>query len=357
MENVGRRQFLGSSALALASGSLLAQETPRRDDETVAFFVVGDTHYLARQEQPREMSERSQAINRRLVETLNRLPGTDLPETLGGGTVTSPRGVIHVGDIIDTGDKTGNGPRQMQETELAAYIADYGLNGRDGRLRFPVFEVHGNHDSPLGDGPVISAIRTRNRARQGLASVSENGVHCSWDWGNVHFICAGITVGTAAREPNRPRNFASLDSQRFLVDDLNRNVRPMNKPVFVIHHIDVLRHSVPCNANAQPAANQEWNPCDVHAYHDALRQNRTLGVIYGHTHARRIFRWDGTPRPVMMGGIPTFNNDKSGHSMHNSHAFFYFEVNRRETVVREYASSDGWQTGRWTPTAWRFPVG
>jgi hypothetical protein len=347
-----RRDFLGAGAAAVAATYAGAQN-PAPAVEPTSFFVVGDTHYLADQEHPAMMTENSAGINSRLVDTLNRLPGTMIPTESGGGSVRAPRGVIHVGDLIDTGDKTGATHVRMQETELAAYVADFGLTGRDGRLRYPVYEVHGNHDAPGGEGAVISAIRTRNRTRPGLANVSANGLHCSWDWGGIHFVCLGIVVGSMP-EPNRRRRYAPLDSYRFLVDDLDRNVGRTDKPLFIVHHVDVLRYSGPCNPRA--TTNAEWDPCDVHGYYEVLRNRRVLGVMYGHTHSRRIFRWDGTPREARTGGIPTFNNDKSGHYAFRTHALLHFDVGRREMLVREFGTADGWRTGRWTPNVWRYPI-
>ena len=349
-----RREFLATGAAATLTTLAHGQEAPPVAEST-SFFVVGDTHYLADRDQPQMMSEPSAGINSRLIDTLNRLPGTAIPMESGGGNVPAPRGVIHVGDLIDTGDKNGATQNRMKETELAAFTADFGLTGRDGRLRHPVYEVHGNHDAPGGDGPVISAIRTRNRTRPGLANVSANGLHYSWDWGGIHFVCLGIVVGSLP-DPARRRRYAPLDSYRFLVDDLDRNVGRTEKPIFIVHHVDVLRNSGPCDAQAA-AGNGEWDSCDVHGYYEALRNRRVLGIVYGHTHSRRIYRWDGTPREAMMGGIPTFNNDKSGHFNYRTHAFLHFEIGRREMLVREYGSGDGWRTGRWTPQVWRYQLG
>ena len=74
--------------------------------------------------------------------------------------------------MIDTGDKNGGVHEAMQRTELDAWLADFGLNGGDGKLKFPVREVHGNHDAPQGRGIVVDAIRERNKTRAGLAAQS-----------------------------------------------------------------------------------------------------------------------------------------------------------------------------------------
>lgn len=348
MPPLTRRRFLAATAVAPFAATRLPADPPAQ--EPVAFFLVGDTHYLANRQQPREMTELSQTLNRRLVEHLNRLPGAAIDERAGGGRVATPRGVIHGGDIIDSGDKNGADYRRMQETELAAFVADYGLTGREGRLRYPVFEVYGNHDAPQGEGEVITTMRERNRARQGLMNVSENGLHSSWEWGGVHFVCLGIVVG-ALPEPVRRRRFNAQGSYQFLADDLRRNVGDSGKAVVITHHVDVARYSVPCNALQN--ANAEWDPCDVRGYHTLLQTYNIRAILHGHTHARHIFRWDGTRRDART-GIPVFNNDKSAHFNSEMQAFLYFEIGPRETVVREFRTTDRWQTGQWTPQVWRL---
>ena len=86
------------------------------------------------------MRMRSAEVNDRLVQWLNRLPGTELPATVGGGLLPQPDGVVHAGDLVDNGDK-GPSKFPMAETELAAFLADWGLNGGDGKLKWAVREM------------------------------------------------------------------------------------------------------------------------------------------------------------------------------------------------------------------------
>lgn len=175
-----RRQFVAAATGALAIPASLLGEQLKSKGDHVAFFLVGDTHFLANKEDTAKLDERSAGVTGRLVDWLNKLPGTEIPRTAGGGTVVAPRGVIHAGDCIDTGDKADV---KMQQTEWAAFADAYGLTGKDGRLKVPVYEVHGNHDSPRGDGLAVRKIIERNKTRPGVSNVSTNGVHYSWDWG------------------------------------------------------------------------------------------------------------------------------------------------------------------------------
>src|SRR5262245_36653384 len=213
---LSRRTFLSSSAAGLLLSGGLAQQ-PK--SEPVSFFVIGDTHYLADKTNPEKLDSRSAVTTPKLIERLNQLPGTAIPENAGGGKVETPRGVIHAGDLIDSGDRSGEPFGKMQKSEWRHYAADFGLDGKDGKLRYPVYEVHGNHDAPQGTGLVIDRIIERNRKRPGVTNVSKNGLHYSWDWGNVHFVALGIVVG-AVPAVKRKRRYNTLDSLDFLTVDL-----------------------------------------------------------------------------------------------------------------------------------------
>jgi predicted phosphodiesterase len=352
-QRVSRRDVLTAGAASFGALGLtrLALGDPGTASDSISFFVVGDTHYLASKEETSQLDEASREVTSRLVEWLNKLLGSELPATVGGGNVAAPRGVIHLGDVIDTGDKQGRVQSAMQETEWRAFADDFGLNGADGRLKLPVYELHGNHDSPSGQGLAIDAIKERNRQRPGLVNVSENGLHYSWNWGDVHFVNLGIVVGPV-KEVARKRRYAPLDSLPFLIDDLSQHARD-GRPVVVSHHVDVTRYSGPCDRHAD-ATSGEWDPCDVAGYYELLTKHNVVAILYGHTHARHVFRWNGTKETKNSTGIPTFNNDNSSHFHSATQAFLHFEITSRELVAREFATKDSWRTGEWTQV-WKFP--
>lgn len=354
---LSRRDFLAcgtSVTTALAFG--VQSPSPCAADAVtspkVAFFVIGDTHYLADKGNPARMDPRSAEICGRLVDMLNRLPETTIPAEAGGGKVAQAAGLIHAGDIIDTGDKNGRVEETMQKTEWSAYVDDYGLNGSDGRLQMPVFEVYGNHDSPHGTGWAIEKIIERNKRRPGVVNVSANGLHYSWDWGPAHFINLGLIVGTQ-KSVARKRRYAALGSLDFLVADLRDHVGTSGKPLVITHHIDIARYTGPCDSNAQ-ADSKEWDPCDVRAFYDALKGYNVAGIFYGHTHSRNIFQWDGVS-PKAPKGLHVFNTDNASHFSGDAQALFYVELHDKQLLVREYQTKDGWQTGFFTPQTWAAP--
>jgi predicted phosphodiesterase len=355
-----RRSFLTTTAAATGALALhragAAERAGKWADESfsLSFYVIGDTHYLADAAKPAQLDEVSADVTRRFLDVLNSLPGTAIPEASRAGTVAQPRGLLHAGDLIDSGDKNGGVHPQMQQTEWAAWLADFGLTGSDARLKVPVYEVHGNHDAPHGTGLIIDRITERNKRRPDVTNVSANGLHYSWDWGPVHFVCLGIIVGSTS-ESKRQRRYAALESLAFLTSDLAEKVGSSGRPVVLMHHVDVARYTGPCDPDA-PFANKEWDACDVHAFHEAIKSYNIAAIFYGHTHARNVFRWDGASAKAAA-GIPVFNVDNASHFREESQAFFYVEMNERELVVREYSSPDRWATSGWTPMSWTVPIG
>ena len=340
--NPSRREF---SATALGLPAALGAVADGGD--AVAFFVVGDTHFLAGKEDPAKIDPRSAKVTSKLIDTLNRLPGTEIPAAAGGGKVLAPRGVIHAGDCIDTGDKASVA---MQRTEWSAFTDAFGLAGGDGRLKVPVYEVHGNHDSPRGDGLAVARIMERNKKRPGVTNLSPNGVHYSWDWAGVHFVCLGIVVGHVA-DVGRARRYAPLGSLDFLRKDLEEKVGRSGRPVILVQHVDMLRYSLPLPVDDRKAMTMEWDPADVRGYHDAIKGYNIAGIFYGHTHARNIYRWDGSAKPAAE-GLPVFNVDNSSHFAGNQQAFFYVELRAGVLTAREYQTNDAWESGSWTPRTW-----
>ena len=341
-----RRHFLGTLGASVAAGVLPARAaTP----PLTSFFVVGDTHFLADKTQPDTLDTRSADYTSRLVDTLNRLPGTEFSESVGGGHVPAPNGVLHVGDVIDTGDKNGPTQLAMQRTEWAGFVTQFGLTGTEGRLKHPVIEIAGNHDSPHGMGHALEQMAVRQRARKNLKGISKNGLHGSWDWGGVHFVTLGLIVGTD-RTVDRKRRYAAMDSLAFLLEDLAN--APKDQPLVLMHHVDMARYTV-----AKPDVDYtkwEWDPADVKAFYAAIKDRRTA-IFYGHTHVRNVFRWDGSSTKADT-GVAVFNVDNASHFSGPAQAFFHVEVRGDGLTVREFETRDGWQTGQWTPQIWKASV-
>lgn len=355
---ISRRNALVSVAGAAACVTALrGEELPSyREGEAAgantAFCFVTDTHYLADKANPKVMNPQSAKICRRLVNTLNELQGETIPRNAGAGKVSKISGIIHGGDLVDSADKRGGVYPQMYATEFAAFEADYGLNGRDGVLKYPVFEVYGNHDGPQGDTLVVDGIKRRNKNRKGLTRVSANGLHYSWDWEDVHLVNLGIVIGQSGPGFQR-RRYAPMDSLEFLKKDLQRMGDP-TRPVIITQHIDLARYSVPYTEDDEKFLNMEWHPQDVKAFHETVAPYHVIANFFGHTHRREIFGWNGTPKrqQFTQADVDAFNGDNSSHFHGGKQAFFYVEVSADDFVVREVSTEDGWLTHSWDDTVW-----
>lgn len=352
-----RRDFLKTGAIAAGSALPLARSAAADTREDFGFFIVSDTHYKAPEKQPDQLDPHIDEVNKRVIALLNKLPGQELPPAMGGGKIRQPKGVLHLGDMIDTGDKgLGALSVQRQATEWKAYLADYGLTGTEGRLRHPVYEVHGNHDSVSEMNIVIKSMLERNRKRPGVTHISDSGLHYSWDWNGVHFAALGIVVGH--NDKNLPvGRYKAHDSLQFLRKDLKEKVGDSGRPVILLHHIDLLRYSKPCSPDSERGG--EWSACDVAAYHEAIQGYNIAAIFHGHLHALRTDRWDGSDKNATTGGIPVFGVRASGAHGANR-GLFYCAVEGTELVIREFASlraEDGWRddNSQWV-NQWRVPL-
>ena len=236
-------------------------------DDEFTFFVVTDTHYTA--------EPASYAGVRAVIDAMNWLPGAAYPEGLGG-TVRTPRGVIHGGDMLDD----GGGP--TAPLVWGVFTGDFGVRG-EGRLCYPVYEIVGNHDG--GDGGLPQeGVRARNRERRGLAAVSANGLHYSWDWGGVHFVALNKFSGSGP-DPERPFNQPWNDptgSLEFLQEDLRS--RAGGRPVILAQHYGFDDFS---------AGWGWWSPRDRAATWEAIRDANVVAYLHGHTHGMTFMKWRG----------------------------------------------------------------
>jgi hypothetical protein len=353
--DLSRRQFLAgavATAGVMACPDLLRAAEPAAE-AGFSFFVISDTHYLADVNDTAKPDPDAAEVIQRFVDVLTRLPGTKLSGAMGGGAVGEPRGVIHCGDVVDSADKNGAKYEQMQKTEFSLFERDFGLKGGDGKLKWPVYEMHGNHDGPQGNTRVIEKMKERNRSRVGVTNVSKNGLHYSWDWGKVHFVSLGITVG-AMKSVTRKRRYNPCDSYDFLVEDLAAKVGKSGRPVVLLHHVDVARYTGPCDPNSTDDLKMEWDRCDVHGFHEAIKGYNIVADFYGHTHYRTVFKWDGQS-PKAPAGIDVFNIDDASHHAGPKHGFFHVTVTDREMIVREHRTTDHWKTAEWSEQ-WVLPL-
>ena len=246
--------------------SFRTQDTRTTDD--VTFFVGSDTHYGR---------ENNAAINRRVIDAMNALPGTPLPAKLGGTSVPTPRGVVLTGDLLDEGFDKETAPTQWSE-----FCKDFGLTGKDGRLCYPLYEGFGNHDG----GPIRSFVRPgikqRNPSRIGLAEISPGGLHFSWDWEHVHLVQLNLFGGSGPQDV-KGVNGVEHDpsgSLEFLIADLAKHVGNSGRPVIVFQHF------------AWVGGMSDWWQLEAkERFYEAVKPYRIACLINGHSHGASFGPW------------------------------------------------------------------
>ena len=147
----------------------------------ITFFLGSDLHYGYT-----DGTNYSTAVSEATLARMNALPGQSYPANAGGGTVATPRGVLLLGDLTESG----------AAAEWGAFTNDWGLNGEQ-QLKFPVYECFGNHDCETLIVP--QGIQARNPFRTGVSNISTNGYHYSWDWDSLHLVCLNAFPGQAHR--------------------------------------------------------------------------------------------------------------------------------------------------------------
>jgi hypothetical protein len=246
--------------------SFRTQDAPVRDD--VTFFVSSDTHYGR---------ENNAAINRRVIDAMNALPGQALPASVGGGVVRTPRGVVLNGDLLDEGFDKESAP-----TNWAEFCRDYGLTGEDGRLCFPLYEGFGNHDGGPVKSFVRAGIKERNSRRTGLAGISADGHHYSWDWDHVHLVQLNLFGGSGPQDVKgvNPAEHDPQGALDFLRDDLAKHVGTSGRPVIVFQHFAWVGGMA-----------DWWQPEAKERFYEVVKPYRVACLINGHSHGASFAPW------------------------------------------------------------------
>ncbi len=272
----------------------------------VVFLAASDSHYR----HPDHPLGHHNDMNRASVEEMNRAEDLEWPRKLGGGRVGRPRGVVMLGDLVDDGD-LAIGDRVVTREQWSRFVEDVGLDGTDGRLRWPVFETWGNHDGPPAATArcgfsVQAQIVERNcrRLQAGrIARVSKSGLHYSWDWDDVHFVMLGLYPADQASRQARysPVWHDPQGALSFLREDLEEQVGQSGRPVVLMSH---------CGFDTD-----WWAPTEWRAVYDVAHRYRVVLYLYGHT-GTGIRAWAPEGEPVRWDCINTGHLDAGFFVVH-----------------------------------------
>jgi len=250
---------LWQTAIAMAGGDL-------------AFWVASDTHFG---------SEDAESRNRRLIEQANALPGVAYPSSVGG-RVERPRGMLMLGDMTDWGEKG----------QWEQFVRAYGLNGKDGLLRYPVYETIGNHDL-VGNSPVREGICRRHGT-----------LPYAWEWEGVRFICLGLYPGE--------------EELGFLRKELKAAGK--QQPLVLLFHYAI-----------EGPYSTDWTEREKDAFGETIAGYNVIAIFHGHYHLAGNYVWRG------------FNVFRPGSPRHASHTFLAVRLTADRLTVCVW----NWDQGKW----------
>ncbi len=239
----------------------------------VTFIATSDCHY----DYP-DNEDRNERI-RKTLRHINEITNINFPKTIGGEKIDTSRGVVIIGDLIDDGDRCTNGI-SITQIQWMYYEADFGLNGTDGLLNYPVYDTFGNHDGPPEGKEkcgfsVQSRLKQRNILRlekKMISNLATNNLHYSWDWDDVHFVMVGIypaNVQNPLIKKYSPVWHNPQNALDFLKSDLVQKVGTSKRPVVIMSH---------CGFDTD-----WWHTNDWRELYETVKPYNVILYLYGHT--------------------------------------------------------------------------
>jgi hypothetical protein len=230
--------------LAFACHSDPPVDLPRFGNLDATFLVTADLHFGATTTittaQKNDAAMSCAAAQKIMIAEMNNIAGKVYPEEIGGA-VGQPLGLLIGGDLTEDG-KAG----QWKE-----FVKFYGLTGKEGLLKMPVFESLGNHDSDA----VSKGIIERHKAE-----------HYSWNVGDLHIVCLG-----------EPKD----EDLSFLQKDLR--AVGQQRPIAIYFHYSILG----------PYSEDYWfgEADNRDKFAGALKGYNVVALFHGHFHGSGWYKW------------------------------------------------------------------
>lgn len=242
----------------------------------LTFLVTADTHVGFWEKIPVPSAWSGVPIDdvhRIAIGAMHDMAGKPLPRALDGNFGV-PRGLLVAGDLTEMG----------QPHEWERFVSLFGLNGKEGVLRYPVFEGAGNHD--VGYSTFVEEqIAKRHGAKR-----------YSWDWDDVHVVCLGV-------DPND-------EALAWLREDLARTGTDVGVVIYFHYPLEGA-YSIDDEAQKK-------------RLHDILAPYRVLAIFNGHFHASGHYRWRGRDAYLV------------GSAKHSWHSFAVVRVTDTRFTVASY---------------------
>jgi len=222
----------------------------------LTFILNIDTHYGW---EPFE-THFTWAEQQNIVDHMNDIVGTAYPSPMTG-SVETPAFVINPGDIIYDNE---NYPES-----LSRYLSDYGTDGTDGRLNYPVYLTIGNHDSPPSS--TFQAVTDIIEAKEGSRAYR-------FEYGGVHFICCDLFPQSASTLGDYYQDshctIAWLEQQLKLIGTNDR--------IILFQHYDYEDIDDPA-AGLKPGG-VWWSYTDADELLEVIDGYNIIAIMHGHNH-------------------------------------------------------------------------
>jgi hypothetical protein len=195
------------------------------------------------------------------IEAMNALPGRPYPQALGG-TVEKPAFVFNTGDISEWPSRAALDTYEQLITK---------------RLKFPSYEIAGNHD--LGGLSPSDTILSWLRQRHGA-------LRYTFEKGGVHFIALFSEYDEKLNDPAQPITKEALDYLRQALAKV-----PKGKPVVVATHLCF-----------EAITNRDQ-------FVDAFGDANVILVLGGHYHKATVNHYRGIPFVQLPSPEPKSSNE------------------------------------------------
>ena len=272
-----RRDFVKHSILVTAATGLSSYKWLGEEPFDVTFFVGADTHF-----DPPPDSDTYFHIR-----AMNRIPGKEIwPEKIEGkpsgfvGTgskISSPKGVILAGDLLDKADPLA----------LGLFRQRYEIGEGDKQINYPVYLGYGNHDlNPHVEEDekvkrrqmMWDYLEERHRGKGAPVPVSNFDTpskNYSWDWGKVHLVQTHLFAGATSEN--------QVSSLSWLENDLKKHASD-GRPVIVIQHYGFDKWAL-----------KWWTEKERTDLFAILKKYNVVAIFAGHNHIAENLQWEGIP--------------------------------------------------------------
>jgi hypothetical protein len=251
-------QFLGAGAMATALPKrLIGAENDGKDkqaaEKSLTFFGWSDTHIPTNGDGSKLWPA---------IDAMNLLPGKAYPKNIGG-IVDTPAFVFNCGDITEW-------PTHQAKKTYEDLITK--------RLRYPSYEILGNHDEAGADGvegapPIMKEWFKRRYGDLGY----------TFDQGGIHFVCPFSAYDESLMNPAQDITIEALD---FIRKNLHRHYSPDLVPEKLA--------SIPKGTPIVVATHLCFDAMtNRDAFVDALGSANVIMVLGGHYHKAKVTPYRG----------------------------------------------------------------